>query len=250
MKNNAVKLSILLCFWIIGMLTANAGGRTVTVFTRDGSPVTGELISVRADGISVYISEEGISDEMLVRDPKFLINIPLSNIYSVNSQGRSYSKAGELIGTGAGLLVVALAGEVGNWKTVSIGTVSGGTLGGLIGMALSERDIELRTFDRKELTQLAASSRFPNQVPAGFGDTCATSTYGFTLDNQGRILSVIPGSPAFMANLHYKDRLVSVNSQALPAGSRREILQLVNSGDSLDVRIQRGDETIQTTLTR
>ncbi len=98
-----MKLSVLVCLCVIGLLTSSAGGRKVTVYLRDGFAMIGELISVRADGISISTLHQGVSDEMLLLLLRYLTDIPPSNIQRVTSEGQSHIVAGTLIGTGVGV---------------------------------------------------------------------------------------------------------------------------------------------------
>ncbi len=273
MKHHYMNLIVLFCMCVVGLSTANAGGRTVHVLLRDGSSVTGELIIVRVNGLSLYTGQEDVSDETLLRDPKYLTSIPLSNIESVHSKGESHVGSGMLIGTGVGLVMgltiaavaasnepepkdpldgiaTAVAEPMAMAAVTAMGMLGGFTAGTLVGIASSSSDLDLYTLDTRELTQLALCSRFPNQGRPGYGVSTAGSRYGFTFDNQARILSVLPGSPAFAGDLHFKDSIVSVNARAIPVGSLSGILKLVNVGDSLRVTVQRDGETIQKTLAK
>ncbi len=252
MKNHFIKLSILLCIWIIGMSTANADGRRVTIVTRDGSSLTGELISIRPHELLLYTGREEISDETLLRDPKYATNIPLSNIESVYSEGESHVVNGMLIGAGIGLFVgVAIAKEsASKTNAFDLGFFGGIAAGTLAGIAASSSDFDLRAFDSKELMQLAQCSRFPDQGRAGYNVSTAASKYGFTFDDHARILSILPGSPGFVADLHFKDRIVSVDARAIPVGSLSDILKLVNVGDSLNVTVQRDGKILDKKLVR
>ncbi len=267
MNRYYVKLSVLICLCVIGLSTAKAGGRNVTVYLRDGSAMIGELVRVRADGISIYTLQQDVSDETLLLLPRHLTDIPLSNIQRITSEGQSHIVAGMLIGTGVGLATgaaiaavsvsntpepknpldafgTAMGEGIGAAAITGIGLLGGLAVGTLVGAAASSSDLEMHTFDIKELTKLSEAARFPNQGRAGYGVTSVPSKFGFATDDRGHILSVIPGSPAFVGEFRYSDSLVAINANALPIGSTGDIRKLLNSGDSLSVILQRGNETL------
>ncbi len=263
MKNDVITLGILLCVWITGMSTANAGGRTVTLFLRDGTAISGELINVRIDQITVCAGSAERSDKDLLQNPTYLTNVPVGEIEKIYSEGHSHVAMGMLVGTGVGTALGAIWGAATerNEKENSaegfapvlggaMGLMGGFIIGTISGIASSSHDLELRELTPGELSSLARSARFAEEGPPAYGIAKVLSKYGFKIDYQGRVQSIIPGSSAFMNNIRYRDSITSVNGNPLPLGSFTALWKLVNVNDSITVSIQRGTEMIEKKLAK
>jgi hypothetical protein len=85
-------------------------------------------------------------------------------------------------------------------------------------------------------------------LEAAADSTVATDgkTLGVTVDPEGQVVEVAPGSPAERAGVAVNDRIIAVNGEPVTDGeSLREVVQRSEVGSELALRLQRGETTTE-----
>jgi hypothetical protein len=154
-------------------------GATVSIDLRNGSHLTGELLSVRPDGI-LLCTVEGLSEKSLPEHQRDLLKICNEDLLRITVQSRSRvlqrTLTGLLFGGGIGFLIGVMGGDdtegflrmtalekggVGGFLGAAIGIVTGL----LFGLADSTPDRMVEPLPGSGFQSIRSASRYPVTEP-------------------------------------------------------------------------------------
>ncbi|MBI1805063.1 MAG: hypothetical protein HY033_08895 [Ignavibacteriae bacterium] len=168
----AVSLTVLL---MIAYNTLLAGGREITIATRSGQKITGELLSARPNELLLSYGED-IDDALLAQNTNLILRVPAVDIETVRAEGHSNVLIGMAIGTGVGLLTgEKIAGSIHDngkqWDFsgigIGIGLIFVGLVGGtIVGAATSSGDIDIEEPQAGALMELKSEARYSLEEPS------------------------------------------------------------------------------------
>lgn len=164
---------------IFSPLQLYSQGSTVSIDLRNGSHLTGELLSVRPDGI-LLCTVEGLSEKSLPEHQRDLLKIRNDDILRITVQSRSLviqkSLTGLLSGGGIGFLIGVMGGDdtegffrMSAMEKGGIGGVLGAGIGfvaGLLfGLADSKPDRMVEALPGSGFQSIRSAARYPVTEP-------------------------------------------------------------------------------------
>jgi hypothetical protein len=182
MKIDYVKIIL-----IITLLTGStlAGGKYVTIQLKDSSIISGELISVRDNGLIICLSP-GLSEEELSDSLQLLVSLNYNRIAQIAYKYRNSPKLvlpiflGAGLGIASGLLISAIAFPgassdkqdiIGSWFStlkyvmVAMFGAVGLIVGTITGISISEEDKSISNISSDEIEMLNFLSRYDKGEP-------------------------------------------------------------------------------------
>jgi hypothetical protein len=162
-----------------------AGGKYVTIQLKDSSTISGELISVRNNGLIICISP-GLSEEELSDSLQLLVGLNYNSIAQIAYKYRNGPKLvlpiflGTGLGIASGLLISAIAFPgassdkqdiIGSWFStlkyvmVAVFGAVGLIVGTITGISISGEDKNISNISSDEIEMLKFFSRYDKGEP-------------------------------------------------------------------------------------
>jgi hypothetical protein len=162
-----------------------AGGKYVTIQLKDSSTISGELISVRENGLIICLSP-GLSEEELSDSLQLLVGLNYNRIAQIVYKYRSGPKLvlpiflGTGLGIASGLIIGAIAFPgassdkqdiIGSWFStlkyvmVAVFGAVGLIVGTITGISISDEDKNISNISSDELEKLKFFSRYDKGEP-------------------------------------------------------------------------------------
>jgi hypothetical protein len=182
-----MKIDYVKIIFIITLLTSStlAGGKYVTIQLKDSSIISGELISVRDNGLIICLSP-GLSEEELSDSLQLLVGLNYSLIAQIAYKYRNGPKLvlpiflGTGLGIASGLLISAIAFPgsssdkqdiIGSWFStlkyvmVAVFGAVGLMVGTITGISISDEDKNISNISSNEIDMLKFFSRYDKGEP-------------------------------------------------------------------------------------
>ena len=182
-----MKIKYFIIIAAIFLLTGStlAGGKHVTIQLKDSSIISGELISVRDNGLIICLSP-GLSEEELSDSLQLLVGLKYNHIAEIAYKYRSGSKLvipiflGTGLGIASGLLISAIAfpwassdkhDVIGSWFStlryvmVAVFGAVGFIVGTITGISISDEEKNISNISSDEIDMLKFFSRYDKGEP-------------------------------------------------------------------------------------
>ena len=162
-----------------------AGGKYVTIQLKDSSVISGELISVKENGLIICLTP-GLSEEELSDSLQLLVGLNYNRIAEIGYKYRNGSKLvipiflGAGLGIASGLIIGAIAFPgassdkndiIGSWFStlryvmVAVFGAVGFIVGTITGISTSDEEENISSISSEEIETLKFFSRYNNGEP-------------------------------------------------------------------------------------